>query len=277
MKKNDSRGAKLVDVHAGVHAPLHVLDAVAQRERELLRRRRAGLADVVAGDRDRVPLRHLLGAVADHVDDDPHARPRRVDVLLLGDELLEDVRLHRARQLRLRHALLLADQDVERDEHRRRRVDRHRGGDAVERDAVEQRLHVGERRDGDAALAHLAERQRVVGVAAHQRRQVEGDRQPAAAVLEQVLEARVRLGRAAVAGELAHRPDPAAVHRLVDAARVRVLTGVAEVALVVEPGDVRRPVHRLDRAARDRGEPRLARGRARGRLLLFEHLLHAHL
>ena len=38
-------------------------------------------------------------------------------------------------------------------------------------------LHVGERRDADAALPHLAERQLVVGVAAHQRRQVEGDAQ----------------------------------------------------------------------------------------------------
>ena len=47
--------------------------------------------------------------------------------------------------------------------------------DLVERDALEQRLHVRQRRDGDAALPHLAERQRVVGVAAHQRGQVEGD------------------------------------------------------------------------------------------------------
>ena len=45
---------------------------------------------------------------------------------------------------------------------------------------------------------------------------------------------------AAEAGELAHRPELAAVHRLVDAARVRELAGVAEVALVVEPGHVRR-------------------------------------
>ena len=62
---------------------------------------------------------------------------------------------------------------------------------------------------------------------------------PCDAVLEQVLEALVGLGGAAEAGELPHRPGLAAVHRLVDAAGVRELAGVAEVALVVEPG--RRP------------------------------------
>ena len=47
---------EVVDVEAGVDAPLHVLDAVAQRERQLLQRRRARFADVIAAHRDRVPL-----------------------------------------------------------------------------------------------------------------------------------------------------------------------------------------------------------------------------
>ena len=50
-------------------------------------------------------------------------------------------------------------------------------------DAVEQPLHVGERHDADAALADLAERQRVVRIAAHQRRQIERDAQAGAAGL----------------------------------------------------------------------------------------------
>ena len=55
LKKNDMRGTNVVDVEPGVDAPLHVLDAVAQRERQLLRGGRARFADVVAADRDRVP------------------------------------------------------------------------------------------------------------------------------------------------------------------------------------------------------------------------------
>ena len=47
--------------------------------------------------------------------------------------------------------------------------------------------------DRDAAVADLAERLRVVGVAAHQGRHVEGDREPAAAAAEDHLVALVGL------------------------------------------------------------------------------------
>ena len=77
------------------------------------------------------------------------------------------------------------------------RVDRHRRGHRAEIDAVEQRLHVGERHHADAALAHLAERQRVVRVAAHQRRQIERDAEAGAAGREQRAVAQVGVrGRA---------------------------------------------------------------------------------
>src|SRR3712207_8066547 len=50
------------------------------------------------------------------------------------DVLLEDVVLDRALQSRSGDALLLGDQLVEQEQHRAGRVDRHRGGDAVQRD-----------------------------------------------------------------------------------------------------------------------------------------------
>ena len=126
------------------------------------------------------------------------------------------------RSLLGRHALLLRGGDVEAPQDDRRPVDRHRRRDLVERDAVEQHLHVGQARDGHAALAHLAQRPRMVGVVAHQRREVERHRQPGLAVLEQELEARVGLLGAAEAGELAHRPQLAAVAGGMDAARERI-------------------------------------------------------
>ena len=133
-----------------------------------------------------------------------------------------------------RHALLLADRDVEREQDRRGRVDRHRRRDVAERDPAEERLHVLERVDRDALPADLAERALVVGVVAHQRRHVERGREPRLAVLEQVAEALVRLLRGAEARELAHRPELAAVHRRIDAARERMHAGIAEVAVIVE-------------------------------------------
>ena len=95
--------------------------------------------------------------------------------------------------------------------------------------------------------ADLAERAGVVGVVAHERGHVEGGREPGLAVLGEVAEALVRLLRRAEAGELPHRPEAAAVHRRIDAARERVLAGVAEVAGVIDVDALR-----ASRAARSR-------------------------
>ena len=84
-----------VDLEPGVDRRLDVGDAVGERERQLLRGRRARLADVVARDRDRVPARQPLGAVAEGVDGEAHARPGREDVVPAGDVLLQDVVLDR--------------------------------------------------------------------------------------------------------------------------------------------------------------------------------------
>ena len=165
-----------------------------------------------------------------------------------------------------RDALLVGDRDVHRDQHRRRRVDGHRGRDPVERDAVEDRLHVGQRVDRHADLADLAGRAVVVGVEPHLGRQVEGGREPRLALREQELEALVgRLGRAE-AGVLADRPVAAAVHRRLDAARERVLAGEAEVALVVEVAGRARAC-RCGRSGGRRGSrtPRGARRTSRAR------------
>ena len=71
--------------------------------------------------------------------------------------------------------VLLGGDDVERQQPRRRRVDRHRRVHPVERDPVQQRVHVALVRHRHADLADLAARQLVVGVVAGLRRQVERD------------------------------------------------------------------------------------------------------
>ena len=81
-------------------------------------------------------------------------------------------------------ALLLGGDDVERQQPRRGRVDRHRRVHLAERDAVEQRVHVAVVGDRHADLADLAAGELVVGVVAGLRRQVEGDRQAGLALGE---------------------------------------------------------------------------------------------
>ena len=92
--------------------------------------------------------------------------------------------------------------DVHRQQDGGRRVDRHGRRDLREVDLAVEVLHVGERVDGDAALAHLAQRQRVVRVAAHEGGQVERGRQPVAAVGQQLPEPPVGVGRGAEAANM---------------------------------------------------------------------------
>ena len=224
---------EFVDVEAALDALVDVADAVGDSERELLHRGRAGLADVVAGDRDRVPARNLLRAELDHVGDDPDRGPRRTDPFLLRDELLEHVVLDRAGDFVPRHALALGDHEIHRQQHRGRAVDRHRGRNLVERDAIEQARHVVDRGYRDALASDLAARALVVGVVAHQARHVERGRKAVLPLREQEVEALVGVLGEAEARELAHRPQPPAVHRLVHAARIWKLARVAERALVV--------------------------------------------
>ena len=103
-------------------------------------------------------------------------------------------------------------------------------------------LHVGERGDGDADLADLARGHRVVGVVADLGRQVEGDGEAGLALVEEVAVAAVRLLGVAEAGVLAHRPEAAAVHRGLDAARERELAREAKLGQVVPAVEVFRRV-----------------------------------
>ena len=216
-----------VHVEPGVERRLDVGDPVGQGEPELLGRRRPGLADVVARDRDRVPARRVLGAPRERVGDEPHRRARRVDVGPSRGVLLEDVVLDRPAEPRWVRPLLFRHGDVEREQDRRRRVDGHRRGHALQRDPVEQLAHVLDGGDGHADLADLALGHRVVGVVADLGRQVERHREPARAGRQQGVVPLVRRLSRREAGVLAHGPEPLAVHLGVDAAGVRELAGRA--------------------------------------------------
>jgi hypothetical protein len=129
-----------------------------------------------------------------------------------GQVLLDDVVLGRPGELGGVGALLLGDRGVEGEQPHRRRVDGHRRVHVGQRDAVEQRPHVAEVRDGHADLADLPAGQLVVGVVAGLRRQVEGDRQAGLTLVEVAPVQRVAVARRRVAGVGAHDPRPVA-HR----------------------------------------------------------------
>ena len=102
----------------------------------------------------------------------------------------------------------------------------------------------------------------MVRVVAHLGRQVEGDREAGLPLLEEVAEALVGLGRRAEAGVLAHRPEPPAVHRGLDAARERdTRPGSPRSRDVVEPPRSAGVVQALDRRAPRSREAARALGR----------------
>ena len=216
-----------IDVQALGQRRLHVLLAVGQREGELEGLVGAGFLHVVAGDRDRVETRHVARGVLDDVAHDPHARRRRVDVGVADHELLEDVVLDGPAQLLLGDALLLRGDDVAGEYRQHRAVHRHRHADLVERDAVEEDLHVLDRVDRHAGLADVAGDARMVAVVAAVRRQVEGDRHALAARSERLAVEVVRGFGGREARVLADRPRPHRVHRRLRSAHVRARSPAA--------------------------------------------------
>ncbi len=244
-----------VDVQPGRDAGPQVLHPVRERVRQLQVGRRPGLLDVVAGDGDRVELRHPPRGELEDVADDPHRRLRRVDVGVADHELLEDVVLDGPGQLLGLDPLLLGRDDVEREDRQHRTVHGHRDRHPVERDAVEQLPHVVDRVDGDAGHAHVADHPRVVAVVAAVRRQVERDGQTLLPHRQVAAVERVGLRGGGEPGVLADGPGLGDVHGRVRAAQVRhdARVGLQEVQAVEVGG-------RVERRDRDRppGSPRPA-------------------
>jgi len=129
------------------------------------------------------------------------------------------------RELFAANPLLLGGELVEQQQPRCRRINGHRRRHLVQRDVLEQQLHVRQRVDGDTDLADLPLGHRVVGVVTHLGDQVESHREPGLAGLQQLPVALVGLGGGGEAGVLAHGPMAAAVHVGVDAAGEGELAG----------------------------------------------------
>ena len=248
----------LLDRKRGGARGLEIGDAVREGEGDLLHRRRAGLADVVPADADRVPARQLVPAVGEQIRGDAQGGLRREDVGAARDVFLQDVVLHGPRQRLERNLLLSRDRHVQRQQDRCGGVDRHRGGDAVERQARQELLHVLDCVDGDAGPSDLALRHRMVGVVSHLGRQVEGDRQPRLPLAEEVAQAPIGPGGVAEAGVLPNGPEAAPVHGRLHAAGERGGAREPQVLRVGDLLDVDRRVEPLDRDPAVRLEPRAA-------------------
>ena len=223
---------KVVDVHAAREIRLDVGEAVGEGERELGDGIRAGFGDVIAGNRDRVEILHLV--VHEVFLDVAHHLQRELggkDAGILALVFLQYVRLHGAahrRQrpcpdllvfvrgriaavllLELHHLLIDGGVHEHGQNHRRRPVDGHghRGGRRAQVESRVQHLHVVERRDGYAGIAHLAVDIRAqIRIPAVEGHRIEGRGQAVRGhALGHPLEALIGAERIAFAGEHARR------------------------------------------------------------------------
>ena len=129
---------------------------------------------MVTRDGDRVELRHVLRGELKDVGDDAHRELRRIDIGVTHHELLQDVVLDGALQLFVLGTLLQGSDDVEGQDRQHGAVHGHGDGHFVQRNLVEQHLHVLDGADAHASLTHVAHDAFVVGVVATVGGQVEG-------------------------------------------------------------------------------------------------------
>ena len=128
----------------------------------------------------------------------------------------------------------------------------------VQRDSIEQDLHVGQRRDGHTALAELPFGCSVIGVVAVESGHVEGHAQTRLTVLQQVLEALVGLLGSAVAREHAHGPQSPSITRGVHPSHIGKLARQSHIFKIIPVLLVARCVHRLHRYIGGGAEERVA-------------------
>ena len=243
-EEGDAR-REAVDIQAGANAGAQVFEAVGQRVGQFQVGGRAGFLHVIAADADAVELRHLLRGVAEDVADDPHGGFRRIDVGVADHELFQNVVLNGAAELLRSHALLFGGHDVERHDGQHGAVHGHRNGHLVERNLVEEDLHVLHGIDGHAGLADVADHALVVRIVAAMGGQIEGHREAFLAGRQIApVEGVGFLGRGE-ARVLADGPGLARVHGGIRAAQIgRQAGGVVQVLHAFE---IRARVPGLDR------------------------------
>ena len=197
----------------------------------------------------------LRCAVAEDVADDPHGSFGRIDIGIADHELFENVVLNGAAQLFGLNSLLFGGNNIERHDGQHGAIHGHRHRHLIQRNMVEQDLHVEDRIDGHARLAHISGHALVVGVVSAVRGKIERNRESPLAGGEVAAVKRVGLFRGGEARVLPNRPGLHHIHRAVRPAQIRRDSrGVLE---MLEAFKILSRIEALDRNV-FRGEPFIA-------------------
>ncbi len=235
---------EFVHVQARCDGGLHVFLAIGQREGQLQRLVGPGFLHVVTRDRDRVELGHVACRVANDVANDAHRGLGRVDVGVAHHELFQNVVLNRSGELVLAHALLFCRHHVAGQHGQHGAVHGHGDAHLVQRDLVEQDLHVLDRVNRHTGLAHVARHAGVVAVVATVRGQVKRHRHTLPAGRQGLAVKSVGFFGGRKTCILANRPGPHRIHGGLGPTQVGLKTGQG--VRIRQVGRVCGGVQRLD-------------------------------
>ena len=168
---------KSIDVQSGTHTGTEIFQTVGQGISQLDICRSTSFLHVVTGDGNGVELRHLLRSIFKDVGNDLHGKCRRIDIGIAHHEFLQNIVLDGTGHFFKLGSLLQTGIDIKRHDGQHGTVHRHGYGHLVQRNAVEQYLHVLQRADGYTGLTNVTHYTFVVGVVTAVRSQVKRHRQ----------------------------------------------------------------------------------------------------
>ena len=135
-------GCEGIDIHTGVDTCAEVFQTVGQCVCKLDIACGAGFLHVVTRNGDGVELRHILRCIFEYVGDDPHRELGGINVGVAHHEFLEDIVLDGTGHLFKLGALFQTGVDVEGEHGEHSAVHGHRHRHLVQRNTVEEHLHV---------------------------------------------------------------------------------------------------------------------------------------
>ena len=135
-------GCESVDIHACVNTCTKIFKTVGKSVSQFDVAGCAGFLHVVAGDRNRVELWHILRGVLEDVGDNTHRELRRINIGVAHHEFLKDIVLDGTGHFVKLCTLFQACIDVESKYGKNGSVHGHGNGHLVQRNTVEKNFHV---------------------------------------------------------------------------------------------------------------------------------------
>src|SRR5438132_10050644 len=96
VEKERNAWSEFIDLQTRLECGFHVSDRIRDRESDFLNGGRAGFANVIAANRDRVPVRNFARAESERVGNQAQRRLGRKDVRAARDIFFENIVLERS-------------------------------------------------------------------------------------------------------------------------------------------------------------------------------------